>query len=202
MKIGILGAGNVARQLAALFTAAGDEVLLSEREPRAANGSEYSTGTFAEATAFGEIVIVAIPFSAAGEVLSAARENLRGKIVIDATNPLGADWSPIFLGEDSAGEQTARLLPEAKVVKAFNTIFADVMRRAADFKGQKITAFYCGDDPAANRAVGRLLEKIGFEPLETGGLKNARYLEAMAHLNIQIAVGMNGGTDAAFKYLR
>jgi predicted dinucleotide-binding enzyme len=90
-------------------------------------------------------------------------------------------------------------LPEAYVVKAFNTIFADVMSEPVK-NGQRVTAFIAGDNDAAKQKVYALASDIGYAPIDTGPLYTARYLESMAHLNIQIAVGQGGGTHAAFIY--
>jgi predicted dinucleotide-binding enzyme len=127
---------------------------------------------------------------------------LDGKIVIDATNPLFEDWSPLLLGEEnSAGEEVQKALPQTLVVKAFNTVFADVMK-VIDLTGLRpqVTGFYCGDHRDAKTVVAKLLERLGFEARDVGALSSARWLEAMAHLNIRIAVGLKGGTNAYFTY--
>ncbi|NJO01815.1 MAG: hypothetical protein HC880_09110 [Bacteroidia bacterium] len=88
-------------------------------------------------------------------------------------------------------------------MKAFNTIFADIMEKdKLRFGSLILSAFYCGNDVEARQIVGRLAEEAGFNPVDAGELKNARYLEGMAHLNIQLAVTMQGGTDAGFGYFR
>lgn len=157
----------------------------------------------AEAIAFGEVVCFAIPYAAMNEVLTLNKEALKGKIVVDCTNAINiADWSPLFLGEDSGGEQTARLLPDSKVVKAFNTIFADVMKTdKQQFVGQKLTAFIASDDAEAANIIKKLADEAGFNGFVVGGIKNARHLEAMAHLNIAIALA-GGGTEAGFTYFQ
>lgn len=195
MKIAIFGTGNVGSRLAALMRAAGHEVLLCGRV-----GGE-GRHTFAAGTS-AEVVVLAIPYTAAAEVLAPLAAELAGKLVIDCTNPLQADWSPLRLGEEnSAAETLARLLPQSRLVKAFNTIFADVMTPERQNRGGlRISAFVAGDDSAARQRVATLAADIGFAPVEVGPLSMARYLEAMAHLNIQIAVGQGNGTDAAFMY--
>lgn len=197
MNISFVGAGNVASSLGQLLSHAGHEVKYGVRTPEAGQIS------VADACAFGEVVCFAIPFSAMQDVLTANQEALKGKIVVDITNAINiADWSPVFLGEDSGGEQTARLLPDSKVVKAFNTIFADVMKTDKQlFEQQQLTAFIASDDQAAAETTKQLAEAAGFHGLIVGGLKNARHLEAMAHLNIAIALG-GGGTDAGFTYFQ
>ncbi len=196
MNISFIGAGNVASSLGSLFANAGHSVKYGKRNP---NDNQVSV---ADAISFGEVVCFAIPFSAMNEVLTANKENLKGKIVVDITNPFNADYSPMFLGEDSAGEQTARLLPESKVVKAFNTIFAGVMNQEKqEYNGQKLTNFIASEDLEAATTIKKLADEVGFNGLIVGGIKNARHLEAITHLNIAIAMG-GGGMDAGFAYFQ
>lgn len=197
MNISFIGAGNAASSLGNLFTNAGHNIKYGKQNP---NDNQLS---ISDAISFGEVVCFAIPFSAMTEVLTANKENLKGKIVVDITNAINiSDWSPLFLGEDSGGEQTAKLLPESTVVKAFNTIFADVMKTGKQqFEGQKLTAFIASDDKEAAETIKTLADDAGFNGFIVGGIKNARHLEAMAHLNIAIAMS-GGGTDAGFAYLQ
>jgi hypothetical protein len=201
MKIGFIGAGSVARALGALFAAAGHSVAFGRRsglvgEPEGA----VSLSQAAQA----ELVFLAVPFSETRSLLPALAEPLTGKIVVDATNPVNADWSPMLLGqENSAGEEIARLLPGSRVVKAFNTVFADVIRADRLLRGGiPITCFLASNDSEAKNAVASLAREAGFSSLDVGPLAMARHLEAIAHLNIQLAVGMKGGTNAAFLYHR
>lgn len=197
MNISFVGAGNVASSLGNLLTNAGHIVKFGTQNPV---GEQLSV---AAAISFGEVVFFAIPYAAMREVLTLNKENLKGKIVVDSTNAINlADWSPLFLGEDSGGEQTASLLPESKVVKAFNTIFADIMKAdKQQFEGQKVTAFIASDDTDAALTIQKLADDAGFNGCIVGGIKNARHLEAMAHLNIAIALA-GGGTDAGFVYFQ
>ncbi|MEM7493300.1 MAG: NAD(P)-binding domain-containing protein [Pseudomonadota bacterium] len=196
MKVGILGAGSVGRALAGLIKAAGHAPLISERKP------SVDTVSFEEAATVGEIVIIAVPYTATKVLLPQLACALEGKTVVDATNPLNDDWSPKILGaETSAAEEIARLLPGAHIVKAFNTVFADIMKPGRLTRlGAPVTGFIAGDEARARRQVIDLAKDMGLAPIETGPLATARYLEAMAHLNIAIAVGQSGGTDAAFLY--
>jgi 8-hydroxy-5-deazaflavin:NADPH oxidoreductase len=203
MNVGIIGHGNVGSKLAALLAAAKHTVVVGTRKvQRGATSQGTQFGSVSQAIASAEVIIIAIPYAACAEALRFHQHQFAGKVVIDATNPLLEDWSPLLLGEEnSAGEEIARLLPEAQIVKAFNTVFADIMlperlRRLA----VPATAFIAGDHAAANDEVVKLASSIGFSPIITGPLKNARYLEAMAHLNIAIAVGQSGGTNAAILY--
>jgi 8-hydroxy-5-deazaflavin:NADPH oxidoreductase len=201
MKIAILGFGNVGKQFASLLSKAGHEIIIGLRSvPN--QELPYSVAIFKEAATVADIIAIAIPFTACADVLPELAEVTKGKIVIDSTNPLNADWSPKLLGqENSASEEISRILPEAYVVKAFNTIFADVMNEPVK-NGQAITAFIAGDNNEAKQKIADLARDIGYAPIDTGLLYTARYLESMAHLNIQIAVGQGGGTNAAFIYFQ
>ncbi|WP_027379006.1 NADPH-dependent F420 reductase [Chryseobacterium daeguense] len=197
MKISFIGAGNVASNLGNLFEKAGHNVKYGTQNP------QDQLLSIAEACHYGEIVFCAIPFSAMEGVLTTNKEALKNKIVVDVTNPINIqDWSPLFLGENSGGEQTAKLLPESKVVKAFNTIFADVMPiEKQTFHGQKLTAFIASDDPEAADIIKNLADEAGFNGLIVGNIINARHLESIAHVNIAIALN-GGGTDAGFIYFQ
>ena len=98
----------------------------------------------------------------------------------------------------SAGEEIAKAVPEASVVKAFNTVFAQVLAQGADFgQGHVVPVYVAGDDAAAKSTVSRLIESTGFDPVDAGPLKNARYLEAVAGLNIYFGYGAGKGTSRA-----
>lgn len=196
MNIAFIGAGNVASGLGNLLSKSGNLVKYGTQNPSEAQVS------MADAIDFGDIICFAIPYSAMNGVLQAYKDQLKGKIVVDITNPINSsDWSPIFLGEDSGGEQTARILSESRVVKAFNTIFADVMKEdGKKFNGQKLTAFIATNDNQAGETIKEIAQDIGFNAVVINDIKNARYLEAMAHLNIAIALEKSN-TDAGFTYL-
>jgi 8-hydroxy-5-deazaflavin:NADPH oxidoreductase len=205
MKLGIIGGGSVGQKLAELSQAAGHNVVIGQRDTsKAATGTSWHYGSLKEAVTHGELVILAIPYLACAEVLAPLADMLAGKIVIDATNPLNPDWSPVLLGEEnSAGEEISRLLPRSRVVKAFNTVFADIMTPSKLGRhGRPASLFLCGDDEEVRATVSRFAASLGFAPVDAGPLRCARYLEGMAHLNIQLAVGQGGGTDAAFLYDR
>ncbi|MEM8837788.1 MAG: NAD(P)-binding domain-containing protein [Pseudomonadota bacterium] len=196
MKIGIIGTGTVATRLQLLFSNAGHDVVLGSRTPEVAQVS------YEKACTDKDVIVLAIPFTAVEALLAELADVIGSTVVVDATNPLNDDWSPYLMGdENSAGETIQALLPDAKIVKALNTIFADIMTAdGLSRNGQSATAFIAGDDDHAIGRVSELARSIGLHPIQTGPLKNSRYLEAMAHLNIAIAVGQGGGTDAAFIY--
>ncbi len=199
MNIAILGYGAVGQKLALLLKGAGHSVVIGARD---AADALFPVKTMQQAANEADVVLLAIPFSSCEQVLAELAATLEGKVVVDCTNPLNADWSPLELADfSSASEQIAAWLPASKVVKAFNTIFADMMDKTV-LNGQKITAFVAGDDTHAKLQVLLLAEQMGFVPQDVGPLRIAKYLEAMAHLNIQIAVGQGGGTAAAFIYAK
>ena len=196
MRISFIGAGNVATNLGGLFNSAGHEIVYATQNPR------ENQVSVAQACLHGEIVCFAIPYDAMHGVLTENKGALKGKIVVDITNAINLDdWSPLLLGQENSGaEEAAKLLPESSVVKAFNTIFADVMKpEKQKFHGQPLTAFIASDDEEAAQVIKQLADEAGFSGFIVGPLKNARYLEAMAHLNIAIAL-IGGGTDAGFSY--
>ena len=211
MKIAVVGTGNVGTRLGKLFSLADHQVTIGSRslqraEQVAATLGENVTGkTYQEVAKDVEVVVLATPWLENATIESINElGDLSGKIIVDCTNPLAADYMSNTLGHTtSSSEEIAKLIPQARVVKAFNTIFADVMQPGKQtFNGYKGTGFYCGDDAEAKKVVAQLIEDAGFEPVDAGKLRNARYLEPMAQLNIQIAYGLSGGTDVAFRYMK
>jgi predicted dinucleotide-binding enzyme len=206
MKIAILGSGAVGRALARLFVSAGHTVVFGGRgisDSSTLDGIQVVPSQ--QAATEGEIVVdLALPFGVLKDVLPTLAEALIGKVVVDATNPVQSDWSPLLLGqENSAGEEVqTKLLPRSKVVKAFNTIFADMTDVSKNqlSSSQRITAFVASDHADAKAVIVELARAAGFDPVDVGPLKAARHLEAVAHLNIQIAVNQKGGTNAAIVY--
>lgn len=167
-------------------------------------GSRSGETSFLTAAKDGDVVVLATHYHVAAEVLSPLRGALAGKILVDASNPLNDYWSPLLLGQDnSAGEEISKLLPDSQVVKAFNTVFADIMTPEGLTRGDaKATTFVAGDAPDAVKTVAELANSLGFHAEVINTLSAARYLESLAHLNIRLAVGESGGTNAAFLYHR
>lgn len=203
MSISIIGAGNMAKGLAARFASAGHTVTLASRDESKAEtvarevGNGVSSASIASAAKSADIVVLAVPFDAVGEVIEAAG-GFVGKIVVDITNPMKADFSGLSIGHTtSAAEEIQKRAPKAKVVKAFNTIFAQVLQNGGQAAGRPATVFVAGDDVAARAAVVDLARSAGFETLETGALATARYLEPAAALNITLGYGLGHGTDIA-----
>lgn len=203
MNVSILGTGNMARGLAVLFTKAGHVVTLASRERTKAQsvaaelGNAVKGSGLAEAATTADVVVLAVPYEAAKEVIDAAG-GLSGKVVIDITNPLTADYSGLTVGHTtSAAEEIQKRAPQAKIVKAFNTVFASVLQAGGKAAGRPATVFVAGDDSKARKMVVDLAASAGFVPLETGGLASARYLEPLAGLNITLGYGLGHGTDIA-----
>ena len=143
----------------------------------------------------GDAVLLAVPWRAAPDALREAGD-LAGKLVLDCTNPVNAEFTDLVIPpEGSSGEAVARLVPQARVVKIFNTNGAKNMADP-DYAGHKVTMFYAGDDTEANRLAAGLAGEIGFEPIELGPLK-ARLLEAMAMTWILLARHRGYGRDIA-----
>jgi len=213
MNIGILGTGDVARSLAAGFLKLGHAVRLGTRDPRgakiagwlAAAGKGAGAGTFAEAAAFGEVVVLATLWSGTENALTlAGRKALAGKVLIDATNPLvftpGAPPALALGHTDSGGEQVQRWVPEARVVKCFNMVGHSHMV-SPSFPGGPPDMFICGNDAASKETVARLLEQLGWPSVDLGGIEMARVLEPLCIL--WVTYGMRTGAwDHALKMLR
>jgi predicted dinucleotide-binding enzyme len=213
MKIGVLGTGDVGRALGRGFVALGHEAKMGARSATnekalawaRETGPKASAGSFAEAAAFSDIVVLATLGIAAEEALrSAGLESLRGKIIIDATNPLdfsgGVPPKLAVSGNDSGGERIQRLLPEARVVKAFNTVGNASMFRP-NFPGGPPDMFICGNDEKAKQEVAKLLADFGWGVIDIGGIESSRYLEAMCMVWVHAAIRSNDWHQA-FKMLR
>jgi 8-hydroxy-5-deazaflavin:NADPH oxidoreductase len=208
MNIGIIGTGNMGGGLGKLLASKGHKVMFGSRDPQKAKaladvaGPNASGGSIAEAARFGSVVVLAVHWGAVPESLKAAG-SLAGKTVLDLTNPLTADYSALAVGYTTSGaEEIAKLAPGARVVKALNTVFAQVIGGGPEFGPQNATALYAGDDPSAKEMVRKLIGDAGFDPVDAGPLKSARYLEPMGMLNIFLGYGLGMGTSQVFKLMR
>jgi predicted dinucleotide-binding enzyme len=150
------------------------------------------------AAAGADAVILATGYADAANALRSVGD-LQGQVVIDITNPLTADYKGLTLGHGtSAAEEIANAVPGVEVVKAFNTVFAQVLADGADFgNGRKVAVFVASDSVRARQTATVLAESLGFEVIDAGGLKNARYLEPLAGLNIYLGYGAGLGTSIA-----
>lgn len=211
MKIGIIGSGDVGQRLGGGFIEIGHEVKIGTRDPQkmadwvTKHGSRASVGSFAEAASYGDLVVVATSWAGTESAISMADpKNFAGKTIIDVTNPL--DFSKglpptLAVGHtDSAGETVQRMLPDAKVVKAFNTVGNPHMVHP-DFPGGRPTMFVCGNDEDAKKAVIGILTSFGWESIDIGGIEGSRLLEPLAMLWITYYFRTGTGNHA-FKLLR
>ncbi len=213
MNVGILGTGDVGQVLGGGLAALGHQVKMGTRDPGgdkvrawvAKNGARASAGTFAEAAAFGEILVLATLWSGTENVIRLAQPgNFDGKVLIDATNPLVFNPGKVpelALGHtDSGGEQVQRWLPGAKVVKAFNTV-GNAHMVQPQFPGGPPDMFLCGNDAGAKRTVTEICGAFGWPVIDIGGIEGARLLEPMCILWVNYAF-KTGSWNHAFKLLR
>ena len=204
MKVAIIGAGNVGKALGQSITRAGHHVTIAAKHPEHAAAAAreigaHSAETPAEAVGDADVVILAVPYvAAADEVSTEIREGVAGKTVIDVTNPMKPDYSGLATEGTSAAEEFQRRLPEARVVKAFNTVFAT--NQANPSPG--IDGYVAGDDDKAKQQVISLVESIGLIPVDVGPLKAARYLEGMAVINIGLNAQHGWDWTSAWKLER
>jgi predicted dinucleotide-binding enzyme len=190
MKFAIIGSGNVGSAIARAVTDAGHDTVvagLSEGGLRTLADSLPVTTTTSnrEAVTGADAVVLAVPFGAVNEIVTDVRDDLAGKIVIDVTNPLASDMSGLTTDGTSGAEQIAHAVPQARVVKAFNTVFAG-NQATASVDGTQLDGFVAGDDADAKQTVMDLLAAIGFRAIDVGGLSVARYLEGMGFINIAL----------------
>ena len=200
MNVTLIGSGNMGAGFAKQLTKAGHAVVITGRN--ADKGSTLAhlvNATFkaSDAAANADLVVLATGYGDAVAALRAAGD-LDGKVVVDITNPLTADYMGLTIGhETSAAEEIQKAFPKARVVKAFNTVFAQVLAEGPTLAGSVVQVPYAGDDAAAKQAVAALITSMGFAPVDAGGLKNARYLEPLAGLTIYLGYGAGQGTAIA-----
>jgi predicted dinucleotide-binding enzyme len=204
MKISLIGTGNMGSALAQLISKAGYRLTLTGRD--AAKAEKLAQGVSATYQANGvaagaDLVILATGYGDAVSALKAAGD-LTGKVVVDITNPLTPDYMGLTLGySTSAAEEIQKAFPGAKVVKAFNTLFAQVLGAGPQLAGQTVPVFFAGNDADAKGAVKSLIQKLGFDAVDAGSLKNARYLEPLGALNVYLGYGAERGTAIAPKWI-
>ena len=202
MKVGILGSGDVGQALGRGFAARGHEVIIGSRTPDSGKlkawvektGNRASTGTFAQAAAHGDTLVLATLGTGAEQAINlAGPSNFAGKLLIDVTNPL--DFSKgmppgLFIGTtDSLGERIQRMLPEAKVVKCFNTVGNS---RMVDPTYKEVEMLICGNDKTAKDEAARILKEFGWKGvIDIGGIEGARWLEALVPLWVRVGIALN-----------
>jgi hypothetical protein len=182
LKIGIIGTGNIGGALAKHWAKAGHELVISSRHPEGLQdlakslGPKVRTGTPREAAAFGDVVLVSIPYAALPQLGRDLKGELKGKIVLDTGNPYPARDGA--MAEDArkrgTGAASAEFLPGAKVVRAFNAIKAGDLANEGNHPGAKYSIPLAADDPEAMRVAQRLVRDTGFDPVVVGGLARAK----------------------------
>ena len=210
VRVGVLGSGDVGKVLAAGFASLGHEVTIGSRDPEklrewASASARMSAGTFAEAAAYGDILVLAtLGAGALDAIRLAGLDAFDGKVLIDATNPL--DFSKgmpptLFVGTtDSLGEQVQRLIPKARVVKAFNTV-GNAHMIHPQFPGGPPDMFLCGNDAEGKKIVSQICEAFGWGVVDIGGIEGSRYLEPMC-MTWVLYGALSSSWNHAFKLLR
>lgn len=202
MKVAIIGTGNMGAGLAATLAAAGHEVSIGARDLAKAAaladkvGHGAMGGGIAAAAKLADLVILALPFDAVADAIKQAGD-LAGKVLVDISNPISADYKELVIGHTtSAGEEIQKLAPQAKVVKAFNTIFAQLL--APESRSNKtLQVFVAGDDAATKASVSELARSVGFQAMDAGPLSNSRYLEPIGEMNIHFGYFLGKGPVVA-----
>lgn len=208
MNIAVIGTGNMGSGLAKQLVHAGYDVSLVGRDVEKARelasslGAKVTAADIETAAAKADVIVLAVPYDNAAAVL-ASLPDVADKVVVDITNPLTPDFMSLTIGHtNSAAETLAAGAPGVRVVKAFNTILAQVMAEGPSFGFERAQVFVAGDDAEAKTVVSEIAERVGFLPVDAGPLKNARYLEPLAGQNIQFAYALGAGVQIAPVWLK
>jgi NADPH-dependent F420 reductase len=205
MTVSIIGSGKMGAGFARLLASKGIDVAIGNKNPQKAEavakeiGAKAKGGSVKDAADQADIVILAVKYEDAAEALRAAGD-LTNKVVVDISNPITADFKGLTIGHTtSSAEEIQKVAPTAKVVKAFNTIFAELLPTEAR-KGRTVQVFIAGDDEAAKAKVADLVRSVDFEPIDSGILYNSRFLEPMGEVNILLGFFLGWGTSGAPEY--
>jgi predicted dinucleotide-binding enzyme len=211
MRIGILGSGLMGGKLGTLFARASHSVVFSysrsrqklERLARDAGGSARA-GTPREAAQDADALLLAVHWSRIDDVLRQAGD-VSGKVLVSCSLPMSEDDTELVVGRTSSGaEKLARKLPRARVVSAFGTVPSEVLFGVFEARGRapRPSLVYCGDDADAKEVAPALIREVGFEPVDAGPLRIARYAEPFALLIAQLAYEGEGGPELAYQFER
>ncbi|HWG53937.1 MAG TPA: NAD(P)-binding domain-containing protein [Gemmatimonadaceae bacterium] len=211
MRIGILGSGLMGGKLGTLFARAGHEVVFSyarsrkklERLARDA-GTNARAGSPREAAEHADALLLAVHWSRVDDVLHQTGD-LSGSVLVSCTLPMNADDTELVVAHNSSGaEQLAERVAGARVVSAFNTVPSEVLFGVFEGRGKdaRPSLVYCGDDADAKAAAARLIRDVGFDPLDTGPLRTARFTEPFALLVARLAYETDGGPELAYRFER
>lgn len=206
MKIAIIGAGNVGRALAQTWSTKGHSIFIGARDESDASLIDFSKSiraqvfSPAQAVEHADLALLSVPWPAATALAKALP--LKDKVVMDCTNPLMPDLSGLTLGTTTSGaEALQEVAPNAKWVKAFNTVGFNIMKNPK-LESRNVVMPYCGDDSKSKAIVKTLIEEIGFEAMDSGPLATARLLEPMALFWIKSALMFGVGRDFGFSVVR
>jgi 8-hydroxy-5-deazaflavin:NADPH oxidoreductase len=209
MNVTIIGSGNMARGIGSRLVAGGNSVRILDRDPkkaealagelRAQDGAEVTIGSFGDKIE-DDVVVLAVPYDAMGSIAEQYGSGLSGKVVVDITNPV--DWESfdrlVTPPDSSAAEEIGRLIPEAAVVKAFNTTFAGTLV-GGEVGGQPLDVFVAADDSDAKQKVAGLIDAGGLRPVDAGPLRRARQLENLGFLHMTLQQPLGTGFGSAVK---
>jgi len=186
-KIGIVGSGHIGGTLGILFAKAGYEVVYSSRHPETLKelvktaGLKACAGTVAEAVAFGDVIVLSLPLKALPLLDAETRDALKGKIVIETSNPYperdGVIAEEARREPGGTGTLVARLLPGARIVRAFNTVYFEDLRKTVNKNGDKIGIPIASDDQEGLKAADELVERAGLDPVVVGGLRTSKLFD-------------------------
>jgi 8-hydroxy-5-deazaflavin:NADPH oxidoreductase len=211
MRVGILGSGLMGGKLGTLFARAGHEVVFSyarseEKLKRLAKDAQGNArvGTPREAARDADALLLAVHWSRIDDVLEQAGD-LSGKVIVSCSLPMNDDDTGLVIAHTSSGaEALARKVPGARVVSAFGTVPSEVLSRVFEAKGgaARPSLMYCGDDEGAKAVAVTLIRDAGFDPVDAGPLRIARYAEPFALLVGELAYGERGGPELAYRFER
>jgi predicted dinucleotide-binding enzyme len=209
MRIGVLGSGLMGGKLGTLFARAGHNVVFSYARTREKledlarrAGRKARAGTPAEAAARADAVLLAVHWLRMDDVCSQAGD-LTGKVIITCSLPMNADDTELVVGHTSSGaEELARRFPNARVASAFGTIPSEVLFGvyAARRRKSRPSLLYCGDDRKAKNVAARLARDIGFDPVDAGPLRMARYTEPFTMLIARLAYESGRSPSLAYRF--
>jgi predicted dinucleotide-binding enzyme len=211
MRVGILGSGLMGGKLGTIFARAGHEVVFSyarttqklEKLAREAKGKARA-GTPAEAARDADAVVLAVHWSRVDDVLHQAGD-LSGKVIVSCSMPMNADDTDLVIAHTSSGaEELAKKVPQARIVAAFGTVPSEVLFDvfASRRKANKPSLIYCGDDAKSKRVAAKLIRDVGFDPIDAGPLRIARYTEPFTLLIAQLAYEQPGDPELAYRFLQ
>jgi predicted dinucleotide-binding enzyme len=192
LKIGIIGKGNVGTAIGTGLTRKGHIIKYGHRDVKE---------PVDRAAEWGEVLILAVPHDSLENVAKDIGSAADGKVVLDVTNAVGDDWNLTIGFTTSMAEELQKMLPRARVVKAFNTVFAK-NQSTGKVGGEQLTLFVAADDAEAKQTIMRLGSEIGFNAVDAGPLKSARYLEPMAMLLMIMAFQLGMGVDIGYKLVK